>query len=203
MQPLKRVDCWKTNGRKKMSEINLSDRRVAKTVDSIETAFLDALNEKTLQKLTINDVTERANINRSTFYEYFTDKYALFNHIIRKTFEKKMLEHLTGDFGSYSDENMGNIIRAVSEYFQYLNAICPPADRHLRPVSEAQVQVVLYEALTCWYPPEGKNMPSTKALFISWAVFGTLLDGIANGKANNIEVLTQKVMELSKKVLED
>jgi hypothetical protein len=29
------------------------------------------------------------------------------------------------------------------------------------------------------------------------------LDGIANGKAKNIDVLTQKVMELSKKVLDD
>lgn len=186
-----------------MSEINLSDRRVAKTLDAIETAFLESLNEKTLQKLTINDVTDRANINRSTFYEYFTDKYALFNHIVRKTFEKKMLEHLKDDFGTYSDENMGNIIMAVSEYFQYLNVICPPADRHLRPIAEAQVQVVLYEALMCWYPPDGKNMPSTKALFISWAIFGTLLDGIANGNAKDLDGLIKKVKEFSKKVLDD
>jgi AcrR family transcriptional regulator len=186
-----------------MSEINFSDRRVAKTLDAIESAFLDALNEKNLQKLTINDITERANINRSTFYEYFTDKYELFNHIVRKTFEKKMLEHLSGDFGTYSDENMGNIIRAVSEYFQYLNLICPPADRHLRPIAEAQVQVVLYNALTCWYPPDERTRLSAKALFVSWAIFGTLLDAIANAKGNDPFLISQKVFTMTKAVLDN
>ncbi|HUN23036.1 MAG TPA: TetR/AcrR family transcriptional regulator [Anaerolineales bacterium] len=186
-----------------MSEIKLADRRVTKTLYAIETAFLDALNEKNLQKLTINDITERADINRSTFYEYFTDKYELFNHIIRKTFEKKMLEHLSGDFGVYSDENMGNIIRAVSEYFQYLNLICPPADRHLRPIAEAQVQVVLYHALTCWYPPDERTKLNAKALFVSWAIFGTLLEAIANGKGSDPFLISQQVFAMTKAVLEN
>ncbi len=179
-----------------------TDRRIARTKEAIENTFLDLLNHKTLQALTINDITDRANINRSTFYEYFDDKFDLFNHIVRKTFQQKVLEHLP-DYGSYSPENISKLVQATAEYFQYLNAQCPPTERVMRPIAEAQVQAVLYEALICWFPPEKKNEPGSKALFVSWAIFGTLLDSIANGKMFDVGKITKKVISLSRIVLEN
>lgn len=49
----------------------------------------------------------------------------------------------------------------------------------------------------------GENMPSTKALFINWAIFGILLDGIANGKGSDPLIISQKAYSMTKSVLEN
>lgn len=53
------------------------DRRILKSRQAIMEAFIELLVEKNLQKITINDIAERANVNRGTIYLHFTDKYDL------------------------------------------------------------------------------------------------------------------------------
>ena len=44
------------------------DRRVRKTRSAIKSSFIELLNEKELEKITIQDIADRADINRGTFY---------------------------------------------------------------------------------------------------------------------------------------
>ena len=53
------------------------DRRIRKTKSSIKQAFTKLLQEKDLEKITIRDITTRADINRGTFYLHYEDKYML------------------------------------------------------------------------------------------------------------------------------
>ncbi|EHJ07274.1 TetR/AcrR family transcriptional regulator [Staphylococcus simiae] len=53
------------------------DRRVRKTKSSIKKAFTKLLQEKDLDKITISDITTRADVNRGTFYLHYEDKYML------------------------------------------------------------------------------------------------------------------------------
>lgn len=39
----------------------------------IREAFLQLLNEKTLSKITVKDITDRCGINRNTFYYHYQD----------------------------------------------------------------------------------------------------------------------------------
>lgn len=50
-----------------------TDRRVIKTKHAIFKAFVELLNEKDINQITITDVAKRANINRKTFYNYYSD----------------------------------------------------------------------------------------------------------------------------------
>ena len=54
-----------------------TDLRVKKTLLAIGSAFLDLLDEKPFEKIQINDIAERAMINRGTFYLHYRDKYDL------------------------------------------------------------------------------------------------------------------------------
>lgn len=54
-----------------------NDRRVRKTKAAIKSAFIQLLTEKELEKITIQDITQRADINRGTFYLHYEDKYLL------------------------------------------------------------------------------------------------------------------------------
>lgn len=53
------------------------DRRVRKTRSAIKSSFIELLNEKKLEKITIQDIADRADINRGTFYLHYEDKYLL------------------------------------------------------------------------------------------------------------------------------
>lgn len=54
------------------------DRRIKKTQEAIYSVFIDLLKEKGFNKLSISDISERADINRGTFYFHFSDKYDLY-----------------------------------------------------------------------------------------------------------------------------
>lgn len=49
------------------------DKRVLRTKESIKTAFMQLMLESELEKITVSDITERADINRSTFYLHYND----------------------------------------------------------------------------------------------------------------------------------
>lgn len=50
------------------------DIRVEKTLFKIRTAFLDLLDEKEFEQMTVQDILDKAQINRSTFYKYYMNK---------------------------------------------------------------------------------------------------------------------------------
>ena len=54
----------------------------------IRQAFLDLLQEKEFEKITVTDIVKRADLNRSTFYAHYADIYALVEEI-----ENEILEH--------------------------------------------------------------------------------------------------------------
>lgn len=53
------------------------DRRIQKTKNEIKQALTDLMEEKRFEAITVRDLTERANINRGTFYLHYQDKYDL------------------------------------------------------------------------------------------------------------------------------
>lgn len=54
----------------------------------IKAALGDLLQEKPLDKITVTDVVNRAEINRGTFYAHYTDIQDVINHLIQQTFEE-------------------------------------------------------------------------------------------------------------------
>lgn len=59
---------------------NVEDRRTRKTKKAIENAFIELLLEKDTNKITVKDVTERADINRGTFYRHYMDIFDLLSN---------------------------------------------------------------------------------------------------------------------------
>ncbi|MFD1953463.1 TetR/AcrR family transcriptional regulator [Paenibacillus thailandensis] len=53
------------------------DRRISKTKKAIVAAFTELIEDMGFEALTVRDITEKADINRSTFYLHYRDKYDL------------------------------------------------------------------------------------------------------------------------------
>ncbi|SDB28651.1 TetR/AcrR family transcriptional regulator [Eubacterium oxidoreducens] len=64
------------------------DLRVIKTRELIEHAFLECLKEMSFQNMTVKDVTQKARVNRSTFYKHYQDKYDLKDCVVDRVLEE-------------------------------------------------------------------------------------------------------------------
>lgn len=52
----------------------MSDRRISRSKQAMRSAFLELTDERGIDGFTVNDLCERADVNRGTFYNHFKDK---------------------------------------------------------------------------------------------------------------------------------
>ncbi|SFC67790.1 transcriptional regulator, TetR family [Bacillus sp. OV322] len=60
------------------------DRRIAKSQLAIKNAVTHLMSEKGFDDITIQDIADRADVNRGTIYLHYTDKYDLLDKMIEE-----------------------------------------------------------------------------------------------------------------------
>jgi AcrR family transcriptional regulator len=154
------------------------DPRVLRTRNLLEQAFAELLEEKGFQEMTIQDITERATVNRATFYAHFEDKYDLFDHFIRRHFNEALAEKAPLS-AECTVERLQRIIVTVMEFYAPVHHHCTPTGKQqMAPMFESAVQEELKRYLLKWLGmsamaliPLGVN-PVIAANLWSWAIFG-------------------------------
>ena len=68
-----------------------NNKRRKESIEKIEKVFLDLLQIKELDKISVSDICKKAGLNRTTFYANYTDIYALADSI-RDKLEQNMME---------------------------------------------------------------------------------------------------------------
>lgn len=64
------------------------DRRISRTQFAIHEALFSLLEQRSIDKITVQDITQLANINRSTFYLHYSDIYNLIEKVENDILEK-------------------------------------------------------------------------------------------------------------------
>lgn len=60
------------------------DRRIVKSQLAIKNAVIELMSEKSFDDITIQDIANRADVNRGTIYLHYTDKYDLLDKMIEE-----------------------------------------------------------------------------------------------------------------------
>ncbi|MEH6888648.1 TetR/AcrR family transcriptional regulator [Bacillus sp. JJ864] len=67
-----------------MSIKNSNDPRVKRTRQAIRDALISLIHEKSFDSITVQDIAEKAPVNRATFYSHYNDKYDLLDRSIEE-----------------------------------------------------------------------------------------------------------------------
>ncbi|MBD2872785.1 TetR/AcrR family transcriptional regulator [Paenibacillus arenilitoris] len=60
------------------------DRRILKSQDAIKKAVIELMSEKRFNQITIQNISDRANVSRRTIYLHYHDKYDLLDKLIEE-----------------------------------------------------------------------------------------------------------------------
>ena len=152
------------------------DPRVKRTRALIQNAFLDLLEEKGFQATTVQDITQRAEVNRATFYAHFPDKFALLETSLHQIFRQE-LEKRTLNVCEYSDENLNALIVTVCDFIYQSNSHhCKVTDSHYETLMERQVRGQIQGLVEMWLGQMGCDIdPVIAATATSWTIYGLAL----------------------------
>ena len=64
------------------------DRRITKTRKAIYSAFLQLLNQKGYETITVQEIIDLADVGRSTFYSHYESKELLLDELCQKLFHQ-------------------------------------------------------------------------------------------------------------------
>ncbi|MGM0524511.1 MAG: TetR/AcrR family transcriptional regulator [Bacillota bacterium] len=100
-----------------------TDPRIIRTRKRIVDALLALMSEREIEKITVKDITEKADVNRATFYHHFKDKQALLHY----TLEEHLIRYCIEPFNEaevFSRELVLGVLEAIIELHDYLEVHC-------------------------------------------------------------------------------
>ncbi|SMC26000.1 transcriptional regulator, TetR family [Clostridium acidisoli DSM 12555] len=98
--------------------MNENDLRVIKTKKNIEESFIYLLRQKDFNKITVQDILDRALINRSTFYKHYTDKYQLAETLCNEVFDSL----IAGVKNRFECVNVEDALMVIKPLYRILSA---------------------------------------------------------------------------------
>lgn len=179
--------------------VNTTDPRVKRTRQMLMQAFMELLDQKkNVSSITIQDITTRATVNRSTFYAHFEDKFAFLESWMREKFREKLKNELPkaalSDIGS-----LRMLILIVFDFLHCTRPLLTLADRQYEPLFEASMQKELYDLLFTWLneqsePPVTRESVKTAARVASWGIFGSAFEWSRHPQHRSAEDTAREVL---------
>lgn len=198
-QPSKIWICWLSNtGAKMLSNfpVEKEDPRVTRTRSLLEDAFMEIVAKKGFQSVSVQDITDKAGVNRATFYAHFPDKYALLDHSIRMQFRLE-LEKRTLNVCTFSMENLRALIISVCEFISTASSHCNPPSAQFEALMETQVKVQIQELVQNWIENLDTNVePKIASTATSWAIYGLALEWSRDKKHPAADAYADQVLPL-------
>ena len=91
-----------------------------RTKEKLATALISAMEEKALDKITVKELIEKAEVNRKTFYYYFPDIYGLLEWVISRESNKLITEIQNNrDY----ENALNDVLDSIEKHRHLLNCI--------------------------------------------------------------------------------
>jgi AcrR family transcriptional regulator len=179
------------------------DPRIRRTRQLLQDALRGLLAEKEFDKISVQDITEAATLNRATFYAHYEDKFALLGELIRVSF-LELLSKRDVQFDGGCSSAFQVIILAVCDYLMELQKSHSFNQHQFEPFVEAtvidQIRIVLLEGFHR-HPVERSIPAEMIAATASWAIYGAVKQWVNTPDRVTAEQFVSVAVELVRPIV--
>ena len=181
------------------------DRRTAYSKRVIRQSLLSLMREKPLNKITVRELCENADVNRSTFYAYYEDIYDLHRAILRDYF--RCQHHIISEgariFGSRPDITALTVADFYDFFFVYFSLVLENKELFrfvFNQNTDASIHVnmrkLFYRQITLLLPEETpekiRSAFFASFIFVSGGVTFLLMEWLNNDCRMPVETLAKR-----------
>ena len=175
------------------------DPRVKRTRELIQRSFMEIVDEKGFNSISVQDITTRAGINRATFYAHFPDKYALLDYAIGEMFRAE-IERRMLNVCEFRMENLQTLVIAVCEFVAKVHSHTDREEQY-QTLAEAQIRNQVYALILHWLEKIDtiRNCSVSReraATAASWAIYGLAHQWAHEKRKSSADIFADEVMPL-------
>lgn len=169
------------------------DKRIKKTKQSIKNAFMELRTKKSIEKITVKELCELADINKSTFYSHYEDINAL-SDALEYEMVLTIISSIPRDL-DYTFDNPELFTREVTIAFakhmpQIKVMFSDKSQSHLSTHLDAIIKKIIYTKY-----PEYEN-DIEKNILLSYCIHGAY-----NASLNNPEAPLETILRVLEKAV--
>jgi AcrR family transcriptional regulator len=161
-----------------ISDCEVRDPRIRRTRQLLQGALKSLMQTKSLDEISVQDITDAATVNRATFYDHYTDKFALLEAMIAGGFHR-LLHDREVRFDGACPSAASVLILAVCDYLTQAHEGGTDCTRQnaFEPLMEAAIVAAVRRVLLEGLSRRGSISaitPELVASTASWAIYGAV-----------------------------
>jgi len=180
-----------------LSDCEVTDPRIRRTRQLLQGAFQALLRQKSFEDISVQDIADKATVNRATFYDHYTDKFALLEASVGGGFHALLSERQVEYDGTCASA-AGALILATCDFLAQAHASESDCQRQnaFEPLMDAAVITAIRRVLKPGVPSD------LRAATAAWAIFGAAKEWYNTPKRPTAEKIVPQVLKLILPILE-
>lgn len=183
-----------------MTEEN-TDLRSIRTRKFIIDSFIELLEKKDFNSITISDITTGAMINRATFYRHFLDKYDLLEKVIKEDLLENVLKELSNN-EEFSEEMLKSLFLSITTFHMSLSTRCQRSYHdmsvNIEAILKKELEQIIFQSLLKKYQDESIEKLRMNSTMLSWMIYGASIDWKENSSKSPEEYLEDASLSIRK-----
>jgi AcrR family transcriptional regulator len=188
-----------------ISDCEVRDPRIRRTRKLLQGALATLMQTKSFDEISVQDITDAATVNRATFYDHYTDKFALMEAMVAGGFHELLFERQLR-YDSGCPAALGAIIQATCDFLVQVHA-GGACDRQtaFQPLMDAAIvkaiKRLLMEGLQQAQPQVALS-PELIAAAVSAAIGGGVKQWLSMSQRPPVEDVVAQLQQLILPMLE-
>lgn len=182
-----------------ISECDVRDPRTRRTRQLLQGALRELMRGKSFDEISVQDIAEAATVNRATFYDHYTDKFALLEAMVAGGFHR-LLDERKVLYNGTCPSAAGAIILATCDYLALSRASEAECRRQsaFEPLIDSAVIAAIRQLLADGMPakPNAATQPEIAAAAAAWAIFGAAKQWLHTPKRPPADEIVPVVLQL-------
>ncbi|HEX4807650.1 MAG TPA: TetR family transcriptional regulator [Bryobacteraceae bacterium] len=189
-----------------ISDCEILDPRIRRTRQLLQGALRTLMQTKSFDEIAVQDITELATVNRATFYDHYTDKYALLDAMAAGGFHM-LLKERNVRYDGACPSAVRALILATCDYLTRSHSGSAACQRHsaFEPLIEAAITSAIRRVLMTGMPKGSSTAgppPEMIATAASGAIYGAVKEWSKTPGHGSAEEVVPFILQLVLPILE-